>query len=118
MKNNDLSLFTVETWQLLDGTASVIFFLHFLSSFLFFVLALIKAFKLVLQYAPLVRHTPGWRYHPEVSTGLELVLFVVVKWQAPFIKEYIGTRAARATLWSLGSVGKFSKNLKILQFLP
>ena len=23
MKNNDLSLFTVETWQLLDGTASV-----------------------------------------------------------------------------------------------
>ena len=40
-------------------------------------LAFIKAFRLVLRFAPLVRHTPGWHYHPEVSTGLELAPFAL-----------------------------------------
>ena len=57
-------------------------------------MAFIKAFKFVLQFAPLIRHTPGWRYHPEVSTGLELVPFLVRISQASFIKQWIRARGA------------------------
>ena len=78
---------------------------------LFFVLAFIKAFKLVLQYAPLVRHTPGWRYHPEVSTGLELVFFVVVISQASFIKECIRARGA-SDIMVPGKRGKILKKFE------
>ena len=78
---------------------------------LFFVLAFIKAFKLVLQCAPLVRHTPGWRYHPEVSTGLELVFFVVVISQASFIKECIRARGA-SDIMVPGKRGKILKKFE------
>ena len=75
-------------------------------------LAFIKAFKLILRYAPLVRHTPGWRYHPEVSTGLGLALFMVKIAQASFIKECIGARGA-SDIMVPGERGKIFKKFEI-----